>query len=309
MSLEPHSRSLPRGKPAGGRSGRGGTGSAHVTDRLEGESEFPIPTGAGYQRASPGQPAPYQYATGSTIVAPPDTTRSGYSSNLNCSRGLPRTPMRSAGAPSTSCPSGASPRCSPARAVAADNTSSGVSAPCAAWSMSCSSWASIPQGTSVWARSVPYSSRIPASTSWLALSATPVQCDSVSSVLTTPTPAAAAPATRSGEIGSQGTWAHSSTPASSASLAPGGPLRWTETMRPCSWAASTIARTTSSESIAHGGGEPSWCPLHGAPGDPPGSNATLISAAPPATSWPTAVRAVWTSGTSTPAPGPNTGIG
>src|SRR6266571_2640689 len=58
--------------------------------------------------------------------------------------------------------------------------------------MSCSSWASIPQGTSGWARSVPYSSRIPASMSWLALPATPVQCDSVSSVLTTRTPAAAA---------------------------------------------------------------------------------------------------------------------
>jgi hypothetical protein len=26
----------------------------------------------------------------------------------------------------------------------------------------------------------------------------------------------------------------------------------------------------SSEGIGHGGGEPSWCPLHGAPGDPPG---------------------------------------
>src|SRR6266567_898677 len=79
---------------------------------------------------------PLQCATAWTIIAPPDTTRSGYSSSLNCSRGLP---------------------------------------------------------------------------------ATPVQCDCVSSVLTTCTPAAAARAARSGEIGSQGMWAHSSTPASSAS--------------------------------------------------------------------------------------------
>src|SRR6266516_1598383 len=191
---------------------------------------------------------------GSMIVAPPDTTRSGYSSSLNCSRGSPWTQMRSAGAPSTSRPSGASPRCSPARAVAADNTSCGVSAPCAAWNMSCSSWASIPQGTSIWPRSVPYSSLIPASTSWLALPATPVQCDCVSSVLTTRTPAAAARAISSGEIGSQGTWAHSSTPASSATLAPSGPLRCAATMRSCAWASSTIARTTSSEGIGHGGG-------------------------------------------------------
>ena len=145
--------------------------------------------------------------------------------------------------------------------------------------------------------------------SWLALPATPVQCDSVSSVLTTRTPAAAALAISSGEIGSQGTWAHSSTPASSASRAPSGPLRCAATMRPCAWASSTIARTTSSEGIGHGGGEPGWCPLHGAPGEPPGSRAILISAAPPATSWLTAWRAVWISGTSSPAAGPNIGIG
>ena len=68
--------------------------------------------------------------------------------------------------------------------------------------------------------------------SWLALPATPVQCESVSSVLTTRTPAAAALAISSGEIGSQGTWAHSSTPASSASRAPSGSLRCAATMRP-----------------------------------------------------------------------------
>ena len=132
------------------------------------------PRPGGHQDELPRQPShAASISKGSTIVAPPDTTRSGYSSSLNCSRGSPRTPMRSAGAPSTSRPSGASPRCSPARAVAADNTSCGVSAPWPAWSMSCSSWASIPQGTSGWARSVPYSSRIPAWMSWLALPATP----------------------------------------------------------------------------------------------------------------------------------------
>src|SRR6266496_686123 len=75
----------------------------------------------------------------------------------------------------------------------------------------------------------------------LALWATPAVWDKVSSVLRTRTPAAAARATRSSEIGSLGTWAHSSIPASSASVAPSGPLRWADTMRPCAWASSTIS--------------------------------------------------------------------